>query len=353
MAPALPIGTLVGHRMTARHDDARFAYADFVSGSSDALRGVFQRGQAIDLRAAEPDKSESGHESLLRTILPLLDDAYAIICRVAARFEESGENDPARMEVADIAALAGMALQERRSLLTHPQPCDHWTYLENCERSLRSLRKSTSVVENALRRYGKLPKRTDPAADLDTAIKVRRRYATLGREIAHASAQELDIHPRLRIVSRSIASLLNCDEYPSMRLGDRRELRMLQFRIQSWLSSEHASAVMGERTWDDIIAVTSLLSGVNRRSELMAQDAEVLGELAAIEGIGDDIRTLRAAAAPLFGMDPELDDLLDIQLPDGSTRERWNEVIARLANERDLETTMRPDVEHSACSAAP
>jgi hypothetical protein len=60
---------------------------------------------------------------LLRTILPLLDDMYAVICRVATRFESSADDHPARLEVADLAALAGMALQERRSRLTHPQPC--------------------------------------------------------------------------------------------------------------------------------------------------------------------------------------------------------------------------------------
>jgi hypothetical protein len=339
--------------MTIARYDARLAHADFVSSSAEALRELFQRGQAIDLHAAESDKSESAHQSLLQTIVPLLDDAYAIIRRVATRFEESGDDNPARMEVADIAALAGMALQERRSLLTHRQPCDHWTYLENCERSLRSLRKSASVVEAALTGYGHLPRRVDPASDLDCAIRVRRRYATLGREIARASAQRLGIEPRLRAVSRSIASLLNCEEYPSMRLGDRRELRMLQFRIQSWLSTVHPSESVGERTWEDVIVVVSLLGGVNRRCELVAHDAEVLAALTSVAAGDDDIRRLRAAASPLFGMDPELDALLDIQAADGYERERWQEVIARLMAERDITCTTRPDAEHSAYSAAP
>ena len=337
---------------TARHD-ARGAHADFVSNSVEALRDVFQRGQAIDIRAAEPDKSEIAHESLLRTILPLLDDGYAVICRVAARFEEPADDNPARMEVADIASLAGMALQERRALLTHPQPCDHWTYLENCERSLRSLRKSVSVVEAALTRYGQLPHRVDPAAELECGLRVRRRYATLGREIARASAQRLDIQPRLRAVSRSIASLLNCEEYPSMRLGDRRELRMLQFRIQSWLSTERPSETVGERTWEEVMAVVSLLGGVNRRCELVAHDAEVLAGLAAIIESNDEIKALRTAAASLFGMDPELDAMLDIHLPDGDGHGRWQEVIARLLAERDITYTTRPDAEHSTCSVAP
>lgn len=336
---------------TTTPNDVRVVQTDFVSGCVEALRRLFQHAQAIDLRAAESDKSEIAHESLLRTIVPLLDEAYAIIRRVATRFEEGGDDDPVRMDVADIAALAGMALQERRSLLTHPHPCDHWTYLENCERSLRSLRKSASVVEGALTRFGHLPARVDPAADLECALRVRRSYATLRREIARASAQRLDIQPRLRAVSRSIATLLNCDEYPSMRLGDRRELRMLQFRIQSWLSAEHPSETVGERTWEEVIAVVNLLAGVNRRSELMTHDAQIVAGLAVIAGNKGDIRELRAAAAPLFGMDPALDVLLDIHVPDSHQRERWQQVIAQLAAEREIENTTEPDTEPSTRSA--
>lgn len=339
--------------MTSPRYDPRIAHTDFVARSVEALRRVYEHAQAIDLRASEPDKSEIAHESLLRTIVPLLDEAYAVICRVATRFEEAGEDDPVRMEVADVAALVGMALQERRNFLTHPQPCDHWTYLENCERSLRSLRKSASVVEGALTRYGHLPTRVDRAADLDCALRVRRRYATLRREIARASAQQLDIEPRLRAVVRSIAALLSCDEFPSMRLGDRRELRMLQFRIQSWLSGEHPSESVGERTWEEVVTVVNLLSSVNLRSELVTHDAESVAGLAAIAKRTDEPRTLRAAAAPLFGMDPALDLLLDIHVPDSHDRDRWQQVIAQLAAERDFATTTRPETERAADCAAP
>lgn len=316
--------------------DAGVAHADFVSRSVEALHALFVQGQAIDLRAAEPDKSEASHESLLRAILPLLDDAYAIISRVESRFEETADDDPARTEVADIAALAGMALQERRNLLAHPQPCDHWTYLENCERSLRSLGKSVSVVEGALTRYGDLPPRVNRAAELAAALNVRGCYATLRREVARASAQQLGIQPRLQAASKSIASLLNSEAFPSMRLGDRRELRMLQFRIQSWLSSEHPSESVGERTWEEVLTVVSLLAGVNRRSELTTHDAALLADLACVVTRTEDTNALSRAAAPLFGLDPQLDLLLDIHKPEHNERERWRQTITQLATERGV-----------------
>lgn len=340
--------------MTNWRHEVPAVHTDFVFFNVEALRRIFEFAEAVDLRAAESDKSEIAHEALLRAIVPLLDEAYAVIGRVAARFDEAGGEDAARTNVADIAALAGMALQERRNLLTHAQPCDHWTYLENCERSMRSLRKSVAVVEGALTRYGHLPPRVDRARDLDRALRVRRRYATLRREIARASAQQLDIQPRLRAVSRSIAALLSCDEFPSMRLGDRRELRRLQFQIQSWLSVERPSEVLGERTWEEVIAVVNLISAVNRRSELVAHDARVLGELVAVAESAHGPQLLRATAEPLFGMDPALDLLLDIHVPESNDRERWREVLAQLAAERETPRIARPEAaEQPAHSAAP
>lgn len=309
----------------------RLPHDQFVSGAVDTLRRLLQLGQAVDVREAESDKSEAAHELLLQAIAPLLEDAHAIIRSVAARFEEAAEDDPGRLDVADIAALAGMALHERRAFLTHAQPCDHWTFLENCERSLRSLGKSASVVEAALTRYALLPPFTDRATNLAASLRVRRRYATLRREVARVAAEQLDIRSRLDAVRKSISALLACDEYRSMRLGDRRELRMLQFRIQSWLSSEITSTIDGERTWEEVNAVVSLLVGVNQRSELVLHDAEMLAALATTAAKTTDVRTLRESAAPLFGFDAELDALLELQAPEAGDSDRWRFTIARLA----------------------
>jgi hypothetical protein len=320
---------------SAHLDDVPFEHVDFVSRALESIRGVLLRAKTIDLRAAEPDKSETAHESLLRTIGPLLDETLAIIHRVTERFEED-ENDRERVDVADIAALAAMSLQQRRALLTHAQPCDHWMFLENCERSLRSLEKSAAVVESALARYDHLPARFNRAAELTTALAVRRRYATLRREISHATAAYSDLPQRLQSVSRSLATLLNCVEYPSMRLGDRRELRMLQFRLQSWLSAEPRIENAGERTWEEAVAVVMLIGGISRRSELASHDAVVLSDLVAAVAQADDARVVREAAEPLFGLDPELDQLLDIRSPEGFRPERWQAVVTRLANERGI-----------------
>ncbi|MBV8517124.1 MAG: hypothetical protein JO197_06925 [Acidobacteria bacterium] len=315
--------------------DVPFEHVDFVSRALEAIRDVLLRGKSIDLRAAEPDKSEAAHEALLRTIVPLLDETYAIISRVGARFEED-EDDRERVDAADIIALAGMALQQRRTLLTHAQPCDHWTFLENCERSLRSLAKSASVVEGALSRYDHLPARLDRAAELAASLAVRRRYATLRREVWNAGRGHQDLKSRLLAASRGIAALLNSTEYSSMRIGDRRELRMLQFRLQSWLSSEYPAESIGARTWEEVIAVVALLGGISQRSELVAHDLALLAGLVHAIERGDDTRQLREGAEPLFGLDLELDRLLDLHSADGLRLDCWTSVITRLAIERGV-----------------
>lgn len=316
-----------------RIDEVPFEHEEFVARALEAIRGVLVRAKAIDLRAAEPDKSETAHEALLQAIVPLLGEAATIIARVTERFEED-ESDRERVEVADIAALAGMSLQQRRALLGHPQPCDHWMFLENCERSLRSLVKSAAVVEGALARYDHLPARFNRAAELATAVAVRRRYATLRRDVTQAGSPHADVAQRLQAVSRSLAALLNCIEYPSMRLGDRRELRMLQFRVQSWLSAQRPEESTGERTWEEAVAVVMLLGGISRRSELVAHDAALLSDLSAGVTRGDEPRALREAAEELFGLDAELDALLDIRSPDSFRPERWRAVVTRLCIER-------------------
>lgn len=319
-----------------RHiDEVPFEHVEFVSLALESIHRVLVRAKAIDLRSAEPDKSEAAHEALLRTIAPLLDEAAAIIGRVTEQFE-ADENDRERVDVADIAALAGMSLQQRRTQLTHAEPCDHWTFLENCERSLRTLVKSASVVEGALARYDHLPARLHRAGELATALGVRRRYAALRRDVLQAGAAQTDLTQRLQAVSRSLATLLNCLEYSAMRLGDRRELRMLQFRVQSWLSVVHPDESTGERTWEEAVAVVMLLGGISRRSELVAHDATVLAEMTEAIARGSEPRGLRDAAEALFGLDVELDRLLDVRSPEGLVARRWCAVVTRLAAERGI-----------------
>jgi hypothetical protein len=299
------------------------------------IHALLRRAEDVDLRAAEADKSEAAHESLLTTIVSLVNDMYALVCQVAAFFEEGRPGDQAALDVADIATMAGVTLQERRVLLAHQQPCNHWTFIENCERTVRRAVKSGFAVECALARYAGLPMRTNRGDDLDAALSIRRRYAILRRDVSGFSAQHETV-PRLRGGSRSIAALLACDEYASMRIGDRRELRMLLFRIQSWLSSEHPPASLGERLWEEVSTVVNLLRGVNKRSELVSHDG------AALTALFDAVRqnaaagALRNLAAPLFGLDPELDNLLERGESSGEERERWESVVSTLVHEKGV-----------------
>jgi hypothetical protein len=298
------------------------------------IRALLRRAENVDLRAAESDKSESAHETLLTTIVSLLDETYALVNGVAAFFEEDKMGDEAALDVADIATMAGITLQERRGLLTHQQPCHHWTFIENCERSVRGAVKSGLAVECALARYCGVPMRASHGS-LDAALSIRRRYAILRREVTSLSAQGEAV-PRLRGGSRGIAALLACEEYASMRIGDRRELRMLLYRIQSWLSSEPRPASAGERLWEEVSAVVNLLRGVNMRSELVSHDCAALGALFEAVRQNADVGALRNMAAPLFGLDPELDDLLEAGDGGGVEQKRWESVIATLVHEKGV-----------------
>lgn len=295
----------------------------------EEIQVLRQRAGEIDLRAAESDKSETAHEAMLRTIIELADDTRAMIARVAAHYEDGDD-------VADIAAMAAMALQERRDLLVHVQPCDHWSFIESCERALRSVVKSGQAVEAALAWHSGLPMTPAAGGDLETALRIRRRYGMLCREVARSSSEQFDAAPRLRSASANIAALLRSDDYGSMRMGDRRELWMLQFRILSWLSSEHPTASEGDRLWDEVTTVVSLLGNINRRSELVSHDVAALTVLFESVRAQADASLLQAQAAPLAGLDPELDALLDGDTTAGDERPRWASVVTSLLNEKGV-----------------
>lgn len=303
-----------------------------VSSALSALRDLLARRNEIDLRAAESDKSEAAHETLLRLITPLVDAAIALVNELQSQFEGDAD-DPDSGEVADVCALAGMVLRERRALLIHAQPCVHWTYLENCERSLRSLTKSAKVVTGTLSRYARLPETPGRGSDLGSALTVRRHYATLCRAVSRAR-RDSDLASRLRAASKGISILLGSDAYALMRLGDRREIRMLQFRIQSWLSGAQPSESEGRHLWEELMSVVSLLNGISQRSELFAHDGAAIARLAQAARDTADIRSLRALAEPLFGLDPELDELLDVQ--DSRDLAAWQQTITRVALERGI-----------------
>lgn len=308
---------------------------DLAVSAIGQIHALLRRAEEVDLRAAEADKSEAAHASLLATIVSLVNETYALVCRVAAYFEEGRTGDEASLDVADIATMAGITLQERRVLLTHQQPCNHWTFIENCERSVRRAVKSGFAVECALARYGGLPMRIHRGGDLEEALSIRRWYAILRRDVSGLSAQREAV-PRLRGSSKSIAALLARDEYASMRIGDRRELRMLLYRIQSWLASEYPSASSGERLWEEVSTVVNLLRGVNKRSELVSHDGAALSVLfgAVLQNAGTDV--LRNIAAPLFGLDPELDDLLETRDGGSEERERWESAVSTLVHEKGV-----------------
>lgn len=308
--------------MSVQREDLSFAVSAI--GEIHALQ---RRAESVDLRAAESDKSETAHEALFRTIIGLADDTHAAIARIAAHDEED--------DVSDIATLAAIPLQERRGLLAHVQPCDHWSFLESCERAVRGVLKSACAVEAALARQGGLPAQPAGEGDLDIALRIRRRYAALRRAITRSSP-DADVATRLSGARASIAVLLQSEEYGSMRMGDRRELRMLQFRIQSWLSSEHPSSASGDRLWEEVTAVANLLNAINRRCELMIHDAAALTALFEAVRAHADLPLMREQAAPLAGLDPDLDALLESEPAGAEEWARWERAITSLLNEKGV-----------------
>jgi hypothetical protein len=316
---------------------------------ADSLRvtqALMLRAREIDLRGAEADNSEESHESLFHAAQLILRDTYESMKAIAGNFDR-GDVDAGGLEetVANVATLARLALHERLDSFRHSAPCDHWSFIEKCESTLRSVWKATSALERALTPSAPNLRIYDAKEELTRGLAIRIRYARLHEEVRAARAAQDSLSGCLQAVSRSLATLLSSPEFPTMRLGDRFEIRRFQLRIQSWLSSEHRDELTGERLWQEGNAVVSLLRGVNRRYEIFEHDAAVLTELLAILAASDDLDGARKTAAALSGLDSELDRLLDVRTRDGNQRGRWLSTIERLASEKGI------SIDSSSCES--
>ncbi len=115
--------------------------------------------------------------------------------------------------------------------------------------------------------------------------------------------QAVDI--RLRRAGTAIAILIGQKEYPTLRIGDRHQLRHFQAGILAWLRGSESNRSEGEELWKNLVTFAELLVLINRREELVRHDSEVLQRA---------YRGLRATdAAPERVPEALLRDLLQLE----------------------------------------
>jgi hypothetical protein len=222
------------------------------------------------------------------------------------------------IDVGDVAFFAHLELQQRKQRLAEVGAApDAITLLSECDGALRRLHKALGALDTAIASATGTPAWLDFTPELERSLRVRRCYARLReRVLATPEPSCATLLARLRGVGTTIAVLVGNPVYAELRVGDRLQLRAVQWRVLSWLARHKRdpdSERAGFELWSDFKAFVMMLQQVNQRQELLEHDAGVLREatsFAVKSGELDFSPALLGQLDLLFGVDPDLDLLL-------------------------------------------
>lgn len=325
---------------------------------ADALADAVWRAEEVDMRAFEERPREALQDELLPAVRSVTSEGLNALERVLRAYEDlvEGEveddgsdnfyveidrvlhDDGPGSHVADLAFMAHLELTDRVEVLARADPSwDRWRLLGECDSCLRRLRKAASAVERAIALDAGLAPRLEYLTETSLGRVIRAYYARFRREVAgDGPPGDERVHERLLSAAASIAKLIGRDFYGDLRVSDRAGLRGLQERLRRWLQGEDGfDPLAGRRIWQDLNSFASLLAQVNRRTELVEHDREIvastLRELEGDESPGELPQQLLVYLERLRG----LSDRLDALLTEPVTRERgpWLRELRRLERE--------------------
>lgn len=201
------------------------------------------------------------------------------------------------------------------------------------ETALRKLRRAIRAVLDVAHESGigalatGLHLRQSGDFDLASTLLVRRLYAVFRRGLRRAESEDAQVVlMTLRYAAGALATLISSPHYGHARVSDRALLRRLQERLLAWARGDKRTD-RGLELLDDVWTSADLLRGINRRQELRAHDRALIEELCV--DFAADAQAWLARVRPLFGLDDQLDALID-RAERGHTRPLVDEVRLRL-----------------------
>lgn len=181
------------------------------------------------------------------------------------------------------------------------------------ETAHRKLRRAIRAVLEAAREAGGTDilggehKGRHRVADLDSALAVRRLYATFRRALRAPTDDSPEaVLAAVRYAGGALAALVTEPDYADVRASDRAVLRALRERALTWARGDRA-VLTGQQLLADVETCADLLRGINRRQELRAHDLELITALCADRSGAPSWWTQLEA---LVGLDDVLDAVL-------------------------------------------
>lgn len=307
--------------------------------------------ESVDLRSFEVVEPSDEMARLVVRVDDLATRAIIIMKSVGAGLEQppsSGPSDELEfstsessairpIEVCGIAFVAQLELRQCRERLAVRSGFDLLAVLDECDRTLRRIVRALRALDLALSTELYCPRVLNDAELLPRSLRVRACYADLSSQIsALPTPDATSIKKSLRLAGTSLAVLIGKSVYPELRVGDRLQLRGLQYRILSWLrgSASESTANSGLQLWSDIVAFLGVLQQVNHRPELQLHDARVIEQaraVALVAGAGarwpatcfDDLCTLKGKGSALNAL---------LSSDDPTLIEPWRELLRALGS---------------------
>lgn len=303
---------------------------------AEAIAVAFQRAAAV---AILPHLRADHAGNLEREVVRPLHDAIGIAIAGIAELElelegqdveglewddalEPTRDGPARwlgrmlsdelwQQVADVCFVARGELRRAERTIRRTG-ASHEDRLAACEGAHRKLQRVLGGVLATLGRArgGAVPVIAELAADIESAVAVRRMYARFRRSLpACDPADPASVRGALRCSAVSLAAMVGGNEFGDVRTSDRALLLELQGRILGW-ARDGASERDGAQLYRDIVTAAELLRSINLRQELAAHDRRMLREAAAALAAADPAAAIATAAPALHALDGR-DDALD------------------------------------------
>lgn len=237
--------------------------------------------------------------------------------------------------IGDISFAGGMELKRvLRELIAAPTEEDRVIAVESARRKVRRAIRATleAARESGNDVLGGEHQGRHQVADLACALAVRRLYAKFRRSLRRPTDHSPEaVLQAVRYAGGALATLVSAPDFQDVRVSDRAVIRKLKERALAWARSDK-NVTAGIYLLEDVWTCGDLLRGINNRQELHAHDAELI--VNALRGPDDNVAVWFNELQPLYGLDNNLDQILEAAQPGSDLDRLVPEALVALASVR-------------------